>query len=91
MSEIATVLAMQEAEATAWGKDKLLILVDMGKGFQQAGVHTPPTLSVSACPHANIFLVIRPARPDSKLLNINSVPKKLSSRITRRELLRRSY
>eukprot|EP00439_Symbiodinium_sp_Y106_P069390 s1329_g11.t3 len=37
MSEIATVLAMQEAEATAWGKDKLLILVDMGKGFQQAG------------------------------------------------------
>eukprot|EP00439_Symbiodinium_sp_Y106_P068968 s1329_g11.t2 len=39
MSEIATVLAMQEAEATAWGKDKLLILVDMGKGFQQAGAN----------------------------------------------------
>ena len=42
----------------------------------------------SACPHFNMCPVFRSARPASELLNISHALKKMSSRITRRELLR---
>ena len=76
-------------------------VVDRGQDLMLSGGCTPPQiistthkiirqvaalLAVSTCPRANRFRVIRPSKPDSTLPNIDSVPKRLSSRITRREL-----
>ena len=50
----------------------------------------PCLLAAAACPHARTWLLhqFRPGRLDSELLNINSAPQKLSSRIAGRVLFR---
>ena len=93
-SEVCEVQANQKSRAALVAEQQALLqeqrapvqaITRSDKQWVEMGIQTSGYPNSGACRHANICLVIRPARPASERLNISHALKKLSSRITRRE------